>query len=202
MHHQIKTTNIQNDCGLFFRWSTCTCHLQCPNVYCDYMHHNGGLRNNTEWVGSTPLPFIVGNVLPIRSTIECRVCRSTYVYIALYHTQILYIHFTYVGMSSACIHFGVHDHSMANGTYRESLDMAYQCVANKVLKTPTAKNLAIVMATSKQFLVDYLLKSPASVENHHLVGSSLEVGMDKFSTFASSICRNFVFGSKRFCVVK
>ena len=44
------------------------------------------------------------------------------------------------------------------------------------------------MATIKQFLADYLFKSPASGENHQLVGSSLEVVMDKFSTLASSNC--------------
>jgi hypothetical protein len=55
-----------------------------------------------------------------------------------------------------------------------------------------------VLAASKQFLADYLLKSPANVEGHHLVGSSLEVVMNKFSTFASPNYHNFVSGSKRF----
>jgi hypothetical protein len=113
------------------------------------MNRNGGLRNNTEWTGSTPLPFAVGNVPPTRSTVECKVCRSMPVCIALCHARILYIHSTSVRMSRACIHIGVHDHPVANGTCRESLDMAYQCVANEVLKTPTAKNSAIVMAASK-----------------------------------------------------
>jgi hypothetical protein len=75
--------------------------------------------------------------------------------------------------------------------------MAYQCVANEVLKTPTAKNSAIVMAASKQFLADYLLKYSANVEGHHLVGSSLEIVMDKFNTLVSPNYRNFVSGSKR-----
>ena len=193
-----KTTNIQNDFGLSFRRSTCAGHLQCPNDYCDYMHRNGGLRNNTEWAGSTPLPFVVGNVAPTRSTIKCKVCRSTPVCIALCPARILYIHSASVGMSRACIHLGVHDHHVSHGTCRESLDMAYQCVASEVLKTPTATNSAIVMAASKQFLADYLLRSPTIGENHHLVGSSLEVVMDKFSTLASPNCRNFVSGSKRF----
>jgi hypothetical protein len=118
--------------------------------------------------------------------------------IVLCHARIIYIHSTSVGMSRVCIHIGVHDHHVANGTCHESLDMTYQCVANEVLKTPTTKNSAIVMAASKQFLADYLLKSPANVEGHHLVGSSLEVIMDKFSTLASPNYRNFVSGSKRF----
>ena len=101
-------------------------------------------------------------------------------------------------MSRACIHLGNHKHLVSNGTCRESLDMAYQCVATEVMKTPTAKNSAIVIATSKTFLAYYLLKSPSNGEGHHLAGSSLEVVMDKFSTLASQNCRNFVSGSKRF----
>jgi hypothetical protein len=54
------------------------------------------------------------------------------------------------------------------------------------------------MTTSKQFLADYLLKFPTNVKDHHLVGSSLQVVMDKFNTLASPNCRNFVSGSKRF----
>ena len=84
-----------------------------------------------------------------------------------------------------CSHFGLHDHPLANDTCREALDMAYKCVANEVLNTRTSKKLAIVMTARKQFLADYLLKSPANGENHHLVGSFLEVVKDKFSILAS-----------------
>ena len=164
--------NIQSDFGLSFRWFACAGYLQCPNVYCDYILGNGGLRNNIEWIGSTLLPFVVGNVLPTRSTIEYKVCRSTFVCIPLCHARIIYIHSTSVGMSKIYIHLGMYDHPLANDTCRETLDMAYQCVANEGLKTTTSKKLAIVMATNKQFLANYLLKSPASGENHHLVGSS------------------------------
>jgi hypothetical protein len=53
------------------------------------------------------------------------------------------------------------------------------------------------MAASKQFLADYLLKSPANVEGHHLVGSSIEVVMDKFSTLASSNCHKLCIWIKK-----
>ena len=91
------------------------------------------------------------------------------------------MHSTSVGMSMTCGH-------LANDTCHEALGMAYKCVANEVLKTPTSTNSAIVMATSKQFLADYLLKSLASGKNHHLVGSYLEVVMDKFNILASPNC--------------
>ena len=193
-----KTTNIQNNFGLSFRHSTCGGHLQCHNDCCDYMHRNGGVRNNTEWANSIHLPFAVGNVAPIRSTIEYKVCCFTHVCIALCHAQIIYIHFTSIGMSSACIHLGVHDHHVANDTCCESLDMAYQCIANEILKTPTVNNLVIVMAASKKFLVDYLLKSPACGEGQNFVGSSLEVVMDMFNILASPNYHNFVSGSTHF----
>jgi hypothetical protein len=76
--------------------------------------------------------------------------------------------------------------------------MTYQCVVNEVMKIPTAKNSAILMAASKKFLAYYLFKSPSNGERHHLAGLSLKFVMDKFSILASPNCRNFVSDSKRF----
>lgn len=42
------------------------------------------------------------------------------------------------------------------------------------MKTSTAKNSAIVMAMSKQFLIDYLLKSPSNGKDDHMAYLSLE----------------------------
>ena len=94
-----KTTNIQNNFGLSFRRPTCADHLQCQNDHCNYMHRNEGMRNSTEWAGSTHLPFVVGDVVPAISTFECKVCRSPPVCIVLCHARIIYIHSTSVGMS-------------------------------------------------------------------------------------------------------
>lgn len=47
-----KTINIHNNFGLSFQRSTCAGHLQCHNDCCDYMHRNGGMCNNIEWVCS------------------------------------------------------------------------------------------------------------------------------------------------------
>ena len=107
-----KTTNIQNDFGLTFRRSTCAGYLQCSNDFCDYMHRNAGERNNTEYVGSTPTPFSMGIVAPKKSKLECKICRSTPVCMALYHARIIYVHSTSFEMARACIHLGVHEHHM------------------------------------------------------------------------------------------
>ena len=89
----------------------------------------------------------------------------------------------------------MHDHLVSTGVCHESLDMAFQCVAKEVSKTPTAKNSMILVVTSKQFLVDYILKSPLPREKNQLHSPSLEMVMDKFSTLAY---KNFMVGSKRF----
>ena len=193
-----KTTNIQNDFGLSFRRSSCAGHLQCTNKYCDYLYRNGSVHNCTEWIGSTPISFFVKDVAPKKSRLECKVCHSTPVCIVVYHAHIIYVHSTSSEMSRTCIYLGVHKHSVSNGTCRESPDMAYQCVASEVMKTSTAKNSAIVIAANKQFIADYLLKSPPNGDGHHLASSSLEVVMDKFITLASPNCHKFVSGSKRF----
>ena len=125
--------------GLFSQRSTCAGHLQCHNGYCDYMHHNKSVHNNIEWVGSTPLPYVMGNVASDKSTLESKVCRLTHVCLALCHACIIYVHSTSIGMFKACIHMSVHDHPMFNGACQESLDIAYECVTNGVLKTPTSK---------------------------------------------------------------
>ena len=89
-------------------------------------------------------------------------------YILLCHARIIYVHSTSFEMARACIHLGFHQHHMSNGTCHESLDVAYQCVVNEVMKMLVARNSTIVIAMSKQFLVDHLLKSSANGEGHHL----------------------------------
>lgn len=54
------------------------------------------------------------------------------------------------------------------------------------------------MVAAKEFLTDYLLKSSSNSKGHHPKASSLEVIIDKFNTFASPNCCNYVLGSKHF----
>ena len=59
------------------------------------------------------------------------------------------------------------------------------------------KNYAIVMVASNQFLVDYLLKSPTNDEGDHLEDSSLEMVLDKYTTFVSPNQRTKCLSSRR-----
>ena len=87
-----KITNIINDFGLSFRRSSYASYLQCINTYYDYMYHNGSVYNYSEWIGSTHIPFSVGDVAPKKLRLECKVCRLTSIYIVLYHVPIIYVH--------------------------------------------------------------------------------------------------------------
>lgn len=44
-------------------------------------------------------------------------------------------------MSQICIHLGVHNHHVLNGTCCVTLDVACQCVASEVMKILNAKKL-------------------------------------------------------------
>lgn len=111
------------------------------------------------------VPHSLWMLLPLKSSrLEYKVCCSTPVCIALCHVRIIYVHSTSFEMSRTCIYLGMHDQFLSNGTCHESLDIAHQCVANEVINTPIAKNFAIIMAASKQFIADYLLKSLSNGE--------------------------------------
>ena len=101
-------------------------------------------------------------------------------------------------MLRVCIHIGVRKHLMQIGTCQTSFDIAYHCIANEVRKTSTINNFAIVVATSKQFLVEYLFTSPSNGERHHLANLTLEVVVNKFSIFSSPNCCNFILDLKHF----
>lgn len=88
-------------------------------------------------------------------------------------------------MSQTCFHLGIHNQHVSNGTCCATLDIAYQCVASGVLKIPNVKNFAIVMATNKQTMLDYLPNLPTNGEGHQLEGTSLTTNMEKFTILAS-----------------
>jgi hypothetical protein len=53
----------------------------------------------------------------------------------------------------------MHNHPISDGICRETLDTISSLIAQEVSKTPTAKNSAIAMAASKEFLDKYLIHS-------------------------------------------
>ena len=189
-----KTSNVRNDGGLSFRRSSCAGHLECQNNSCQYfLVRNPGVRNCTQWSGQTSMPFNVGCTSPENSTLHCKVCFTPPACLALCPAHVYYVFSSTVDIQRACIHLGWHDHLVADGVCRESVDESYKCVATEVYKTPKATTSAIQMAASQAFLSDYLFNTPTQEEKQ----LNLESVMDKFSYLASPNCRNIVSGSKR-----
>jgi hypothetical protein len=53
----------------------------------------------------------------------------------------------------------MHNHPVSNGICQETLDTISGLIAQVMSKTPIAKNSAIAMAASKEFLDKYLIHS-------------------------------------------
>ena len=120
------------------------------------------------------------------------------VYTTLCYAHTIYVHSTSPRMSKVCIHLDVYKHHVSNDTCRVLLDLAYQYVANEDMKTPTTKNSAIIITTSKQFLTYNFLKSPSNGKGHHIGDLSLEAVIDNLSILAYLGCYIFISSSKHF----
>jgi hypothetical protein len=94
-------------------------------------------------------------------------------------------------MTRACIHLGMHNHPVSDGICQETLDKISSLIAQEVSKTPTAKNSAIAMTASKEFLDKYLIHSGLGPKKM-LRGQKLEDVMDKFEHLSSPNLRNMI----------
>jgi hypothetical protein len=83
----------------------------------------------------------------------------------------------------------MHNHPISDGICRETLDTISGLIALEVSKTPTAKNSAIAMAASKEFLDKYLIHNGPGPKKM-LWGQELEDVLDKFEYLSSSNLRN------------
>lgn len=149
-------------------------------------------------MGITPYPFPVQEKPFDKSIMQWKVYHTPLISLSLCLARIYYVHSTTLDMSHVCIHPGHDNYLISNGMCRESIDIAYQCIAKEVGKPPTAKNSTIVIVANKQLFANYLLKSPIPRMKNHLKEASLELVMDKFQILVSPNCRKFMVGSKRF----
>ena len=72
--------------------------------------------------------------------------------IALCHAHIIYVSLTSHKISRVFLQLHLDNHIISIGTCGESLNIVYECVAKKVMKSPIAKNFDIVKTTNKQLL--------------------------------------------------
>jgi hypothetical protein len=151
------TSNIHNSQGLTFRKSSCVGQLICNNENCDFLSRSSK-RNETEWSGRTNTPFNLGHLPPLDSILVCKVCKVPPTCVNFCNARIYYV-LSKSDMTRLCIHLGMHNHLVSDGICQETIDTISSLVAQEVSKTLTAKNSAIAMAASKEFLDKYLIHS-------------------------------------------
>lgn len=156
MHGAIP--NIHNEFGLTFHRCACCGYVQCLNDSRKYVPKWRGTQLHWE-LHHFSFKLAISHL--IKSKFQCKVCCAPPICHVVCCAMFIYVHSQSPYMSKACIHMGVHNHHVSIGVCLESLDIAYQRVANEVFKTPIAKNLTIVMPASEQFLGDYIFTSPS-----------------------------------------
>ena len=176
------TSDIHNNQGLTFRKSLCIGQLVCENKSCDFFTKSS-MHNEIKRLGQTNTQIKLGHVLPSDSILICKVDKVTPICVNFCPGRIYYV----LGrgdMSRACIHLGMHNHPVSDGIYRETLDTISSLITHEVSKPSTAKNSAIAMVASKEFLDKYFIHtSPGSKKM--LQGQELEDILDKFEHLSS-----------------
>jgi hypothetical protein len=183
------TSNIHNSQSLTFRKSLYVGQLVYNNKSCDFFARSSK-RIEIEWSGRTNTPFKLGHLPPPDSTLVCKVYKVTPICVNFCSKHIYYV----LGkgdMSRACIHLGMHNHLVSAGICQDTLDTISGLIAQEVSKTPTAKNSAIAMAASKEFLDKYLIHTGPGPKKM-LRGQELEDVLDKFEHLSSPNLRNTI----------
>jgi hypothetical protein len=85
----------------------------------------------------------------------------------------------------------MHYHLVSDGICYQTLDTTSGLIAQKVSKTPTAKNSAIALAARKDFLGGYLFHNGPGPKEM-LCGKALEDVMDKFEILRMPNVQNMI----------
>ena len=156
---ETATTNITDPDGqLSLKYIKCLGHLRCDNI--GYPHlERCGEYNKKYWEGSTLDLLILGPVIEVlrKSTILCRICKSTPSCIKLCRCKMFYITSKNLLMSRACVHFGTYDHPVAIRDCREAMDIICEKVRDQLAKTPHAKSSAISLPVGRELLMKGLV---------------------------------------------
>jgi hypothetical protein len=183
------TSNIHNNQSLTFRKSLHVGQLVCNNQNCNFLSKSSK-RNETEWLGQTNTPFNQGHSPLLDSTLVCKVSKVPRTCVNFCNACIYYV-LSKSDITRACIYLGMHNHPIFDGIYRGTFDTIFGLIAQEVFKTPIAKNFAIKLAASKEFLNKYLIHS-GSGPKKMLQGKTPKDIMDKFEILSSSNLRNTI----------
>ena len=178
------TSNIHNSQGLTFRKSLCVGQLVCNNKNCDFFARSSK-SNEIEWSGQSNTPFKLGHLSPLDSTLVNKVCKVPPICINFCLGRIHYI----LGKGD------MSRNAQPPHLWWHILDTIFGLIAQEVPKTPTAKNSAITMVASKEFLDKYLIYTNSELKKM-LQGEELEDVLDKFEHLSSLNLQNIILLSR------
>ena len=187
---KLVTTNIHNSDNLKFCKSFCAGHLICENSNYEYVTR-AARKNETEWSGSTIVPFVVGINLPKDCKLVCKVCKTIPRCLNTCDARIYYCYSENPDMTRAAIHLGKHSHPVAKGTYRDSAREISELIADQVARIPTAANSAIALSTSKDFLTNHVFHHGEG-EKQIMKDEEMEEVMDRFQMLSSPSIWNVI----------
>jgi hypothetical protein len=87
---------------------------------------------------------------------------------------------------------GRHDHPVANGVCHKSVERITDILSQEVNKTPIAKNSAITLASSKEFLASEIFGLDGQPSTTPLRGDALVAVMEKFRILSSPNIQNVI----------
>ena len=93
-------------------------------------------------------------------------------------------------MSRAYIHFGTHEHPVAKGNCRATMEQIRDIVMAQVAKTPTAKASTIEIAVGKELLMKELIDEDSN--GKALSEDELNLIFEKWSSLNSSTLNNLI----------
>ena len=109
----------------------CLGHLCCMNEACPQLSRDGSKSpNELYWEGSSPEIFISGmdNSQICKCSLVCCVCKKTPSCFAMCEASMYYVVSRNPKMTRAALHFGTHDHHVADNESREAISEIHEAV--------------------------------------------------------------------------
>ena len=193
---ETTTLNILDPSGkLSFKYVKCMGHLRCNNPECRQLKECKDY-NELYWSRSSA-EVMTPNTCTLsikRCNLVCKFCKVTPSYLALCPCKIYYVISKDHQMSRACIHFETHEHHVAKGTCRATMEQIRNTMKAQVAKMPTAKASTIEIAVGKE-----LLKKGFIDEDNNgkaLLEDELNLIFEKWSNLSSSTLNNLIHDTR------
>ena len=176
-----------------FKYVKCLRHLHCINEACLQLSRDGHKSpNKLYWEASSPEIFVpeMDNSQIRKCSLVYRVCKKIPSCLALCEASMYYVVSWNPKMTCVAVHFGSHDHLVADGEPWEAICMIHEAVKAWVSQTPKAKLSAIEMAVTRDVFLKELVDETS--EGHKLTETELHVLFDKWAKLGTPNMRNII----------